>query len=186
MCVRTVAEELEKCLPYPTLAQKSGDATSASSSQSACDPRGIKRMTGIPRMLKRRFRRRLRSRVFKPDADSAYRKIGERDRRSSVREHIRNRGYFKVTATAKLTVVYGAKEADVGVLWLSVPRPDRNTEWETSESSPQIAVIPLIISPEVLRGLITTTQSKITGLKSAHILWRRGAYVDLADQIAGH
>ena len=54
----------------------------------------------------------LRRRVFKPDADSAYQKdLANEIAEVPVRGALRYRGYFKVTATAKLTILW-CEEAD--------------------------------------------------------------------------
>jgi len=78
----------------------------------------------------------LRRHVSRRIADSAYQKdlANEDPQKFLLGEHSEIGAIFKVTATAKANGIMDAEEADksgaaVGYQW---PRPDGNTEWETS------------------------------------------------------
>src|SRR5206468_4242650 len=73
---------------------------------------------------------------------------------------LRDRGYFKATATAKLTVLW-SEGADIGVA-ASIRATTGPQYWtgdiriESTDSG-----YPLIISPEVLRGLIPLQRGEL-------------------------
>jgi hypothetical protein len=106
-------KRLEKCLPYPTLAQEIREMQPAPAQVRVHVTRvEFDRNDDIPADDQEEISAELRRRVFKPDADSAYQKdLANEIAEVPVRGALRYRGYFKVTATAKLTILW-CEEAD--------------------------------------------------------------------------
>jgi len=106
--------------------------------------------------------------VFKPGCDSAYRRFGERDRRSSVRGALRNRGYFKITATAKLTYHErrGRHRCCCGYLCharTAIPIGRHRID-------PRIAFGPLVNRPRSLRDLIPLQRGELSVSKKSDLV----------------
>ncbi len=90
-------KRLEKCLPYPTFAQEIREMQPAPAqvrvhvTRVEFDPND-----DIPADAQDEISAELRSRVFKPDADSAYQKdLANEIAEIPVRGALRNRGYFQ-------------------------------------------------------------------------------------------
>ncbi len=108
-------KRLEKCLPYPTLAQEIREMRPAPAQLRVHVIRvDFDSNDGIPADARDEISAELRSHVFEPDADSAYLK----DLANEIAEvgvRLRDRGYFKATAIAKLTTLQ-TEGADMSVV----------------------------------------------------------------------
>jgi len=128
----------------------------------------------------------LRSHVFKPDADSAFLKdLANEIAEVGVRGALRDRGYFKATATAKLTTLQteGADISVVGAISAALGLQYRtgNVRIETADSG-----YPLMVSPEVLRGLVPLQRGELfnvervrAGMQNLALAYGREGYVDM-------
>ncbi len=165
-------KRLEKCLPYPTLAQEIREMQPAQAqvrvhvTRVEFDPND-----SIPADAQEEISEELRRRVFKPDAD-------------------RNRGYFKVTATAKLTVSW-SEEADIGAAVAISATPGRQYRMGDIRIESTDSFYPLVISPEVLRDLIPLQRGELfsvekvrSGLQNLALAYGREGYGDMT-QILG-
>jgi len=180
-------KRLEKCLPYPTLAQEiremqpAPDQVRVHVTRVEFDPND-----DIPADAQEEISAELRRRVFKPDADSSYQKdLANEITEVPVREALRNRGYFKATAASKLTVLW-SEEPDVGVVVAisAMPGPQYRTgdiRIVSAESG-----YPLEISPEVLRALIPLQRGELfsvekvrSGLQDLAVAYGREGHVDM-------
>src|SRR6267142_13054 len=101
-------KRVEKCLPYPTLAQEIRDMQTSDPVPPRVRVHVIRvefdSNDGIPADAREELSTELRSHVFERDGDTAdlsdlANEIAEVD----VRGALQNRGYFAATATAKLT-----------------------------------------------------------------------------------
>jgi outer membrane protein assembly factor BamA len=181
---------VEKCLPYPTLAQEIREMQPAPAqvrvhvTRVEFDPND-----GIPADARAEISAELRRGVFKPNADSAYQKdLANEIAEVPVRGALRNRGYFKVSATAKLTVLW-SEEADVGAAvaisaTLGLQYRIGDIRIESTDGG-----YPLIISPEVLRGLIPLQRGELfsvekvrSGLQNLALAYGREGYVDMTPE----
>jgi outer membrane protein assembly factor BamA len=181
---------LEKCLPYPTLAQEIREMQPAPAqvrvhvTRVEFDPND-----GIPADAQEEIAAELRRRVFKPDADSAYQKdLANEIAEVPVRGVLRNRGYFKVTATAKLTVLW-SEEADVGAAVAISATPGPQYRIGDIRIVSTDSGSPLVMSPEALRGLIPLQRGELfsvekvrSGLQNLALAYGREGYVDMAPE----
>jgi len=124
----------------------------------------------IPADAQEEISEELRRRVFKPDADSAYQKdLANEIAEVPVRGALRNRGYFKVTATAKLTVSW-SEEADSVLLWLSVPRPDGNNRLGDIRIESTDSFCPLVYRPRFARSHSTSKRRNCSVSKKSDLV----------------
>ena len=185
-------KRLEKCLPYPTLAQEIRDRQPAQPAPARVRVHvirvGFDPNDGIPADAQEQISAELRSRVVEPDADSAYLKdLANEIAEVTVREALRDRGYFKVTATAKLTTLQ-SEGADISVIAAisATPGPQYRTGDIRIESTDGK---PLAISPEVLRSLIPIHRGELfstarvrAGLENLGRAYGREGYVDMTPE----
>ncbi len=183
-------KRLEKCLPYPTLAQEIREMQPAPAqvrvhvTRVEFDPND-----DIPADAQEEISAELRRRVFKPDADSAYQKdLANEIAEVPVRGALRNRGYFKVTAIAKLTVLW-SEEADVGAAVAISATPGPQYRMGDIRIVSTDSGYPLVISPEVLRGLIPLQRGELfsvekvrSGLQNLALVYGREGYVDMTPE----
>jgi len=131
----------------------------------------------------------LQSHVFKPDADSAFLKdLANEIAEVGVRGALRDRGYFKATATAKLTTLQ-TEGADISVVVaisavLGLQYRTGNVRIETADSG-----YPLMVSPEVLRGLVPLQRGELfnvervrAGMQNLALAYGREGYVDMTPE----
>jgi len=141
---------------------------------------------GIPADAREELSTELRSHVFERDGDTAdlsdlANEIAEVD----VRGALQNRGYFTVTATAKLTELQ-SEGAEISVAATISATP--GTQYHIRDIRIESANIgfPLWMSPEVLRELIPLQRGELfnverirTGLKNLTQVYAREGYVDM-------
>jgi outer membrane translocation and assembly module TamA len=184
-------KRLEKCLPYPTLAKEIREMQPAPSTQVRVHVTRVEfdPNDGIPADAQEEISAELRGRIFKPDSENDYHNdLAKEIAEVPVRGALRNRGYFKVTATAKLTVLW-REEADVGAAVAISATP--GSQYRTGD----IRIVstdsgyPLVISPEVLRGLIRLQRGELFsvekvrfGLQNLALAYGREGYVDMTPQ----
>jgi outer membrane protein assembly factor BamA len=150
---------------------------------------GFDSKDGIPADAQEEISAELQSHVFEPDVHSAYlNDLGNQIAEVSVRGALQNRGYFKATATAKLTTLQteGA-DIDVVVAISATPGPQYRTGDIRIGSTD--SGYPLIISPEVLRGLIPLRRAELfsvekirAGLQDLALAYGREGYVDMTPE----
>jgi outer membrane translocation and assembly module TamA len=144
---------------------------------------------GIPADAQDEISAELRSRVIEPDAESAYLKdLANAIAEVGVRGALRDRGYFKATATAKLTTLQ-TEGADISVVVairaaLGLQYRTGNVRIESADSGH-----PLMMSPEVLRGLIPLQRGELfnvekvrSGLQNLARAYGREGYVDMTPE----
>lgn len=183
-------KRLEKCLPYPTLAQEIRDmqpaATRVRVHVISVD---FDSNDGIPADAQEQISGELRSHLFQPDAGSVYlNDLANEIAEVGVRGALQDRGYFKATATAKLTTLQ-TEGADVGVVVTisATPGPQYRTGDIRIESTDRD--YPLAISSEILRSLIPLQRGEVfstervrVGLDNlARAYWREG-YMDMTPE----
>ena len=180
-------KRLEKCLPYPTLAQEIREMQPAPAQVSVHVIRvDFDSNDDIPADAQDEISAELRSHVFKPDADSAFLKdLANEIAEVGVRGALRDRGYFKATATAKLTTLQ-TEGADISVVVaisaaLGLQYRTGNVRIETADSG-----YPLMVSPEVLRGLVPLQRGELfnvervrAGMQNLALAYGREGYVDM-------
>ena len=187
-------KRLEKCLPYPTLAQEIRDRQPAQPAPTRVKVHVIRvdfdPNDGIPADAQGEISQELRNHVFERNADSAYLKdlaneIAEVPVRAIA---LRDRGYFKAMATAELTPLQ-TEGADISVVVSISATPglqyrtgDIRIESTDSDS-------PLAIAPEILRDLIPLHRGELfstalvrTGLENLGRAYGREGYVDMAPE----
>ena len=184
-------KRLEKCLPYPTLAQEIREMQPAPTRVRAhvirvdFDPND-----GIPADAQEEISEELRrrSRVFEPDADSAYlNDLANEIAEVNVVGALRDRGYFKATGTAKLTPLQ-TEGADIKVVVTISATP--GLQYRTGDIRIESTDDnPLVISPEILRSLIPLHRGELfsvarvrTGLENLGRAYGREGYVDVAPE----
>jgi len=101
-------KRVEKCLPYPTLAQEIRDMQTSDPVPPRVRVRVIRvefdSNDGIPADAREEISTELRSHVFERDADAAdLSDLANEIAEVGVRGALQNRGYFAATASAKLT-----------------------------------------------------------------------------------
>ena len=183
-------KRLEKCLPYPTLAQEIRDMQPAPTRVTVHVIRvDFDSNDGIPADAQEQISGELRSHVIEPDADSAYLKdLAIEIAEVGVRGALRDRGYFKATATARLTTLQSGG-ADIGVVVTisATPGPQYRTGDIRIESGDSNS--PLAMSPEVLRRLIPLQTGELfsvqrvrKGLENLARAYGREGYVDMTPE----
>ena len=183
-------KRLEKCLPYPTLAQEIREKQP--------EPKRVRVHVirvefdpndGIPADAQQEIADELRPRVFEPEADSPYLKdLADEIAEVTVRGALRDRGYFKPSTTAKLTVLQSEGE-DISVIVSIEATP--GTQYRTGD----IRIVstdadrPLTMSPEALRALIPLQKGELfnvervrTGLDNLTKAYLREGYVDMTPE----
>ena len=179
-------KRLEKCLPYPTLAQEIREMQPAPARVRVHVIRvEFDSNDGIPADAQEEISRQLQGRVFEPPLESAYLNDLENETAEvGVRGALRDRGYFKATATARLTPVW-REGTDVGVVVVISATPGRqyrtgDIRIESTDSSR-----PLAMSREILRGLIPlqrgepfSTARVRTGFENLTLAYAQQGYVD--------
>lgn len=183
-------KRLEKCLPYPTLAQEIRDTQPA--------PKRVRvhvirvdfdSNDGVPADAQGEISQELRSRVFEWDAVSALKDLADEIAEVGVRGALRDRGYFKATATAQLTELWREGE-DVSVA--VAIRGTSGPQYRTGDIriEPSDSDSPLAISPELLRSLVPIHRGELfstakvrTGLENIGSAYGREGYVDMSSEV---
>jgi hypothetical protein len=184
-------KRLEKCLPYPTLAQEIQEMQPAPTRVRVHIIRvDFDSNDGIPPDAQEEISAELRRRVwFEPEADSAHLKdLADEIAEVPVRGALRNRGYFKVNAKAKLTVLWSEwEDVSAAAVISATPGPQYRTGDIRIESTD--SGHPLIISPEVLRSLIPLQKGELfsvekvrAGLQNLGLAYGREGYVDMTPE----
>jgi len=181
-------KRLEKCLPYPTLAQEIREMQP--------EPARVRvhvirvefdSNDGIPADAQQEISTELQGHLFQPEADSAYLKdLADEIAEVWGGEALRKRGYFKTTATAKLTALQReGEDISVVVTIEATPGPQYRTGDIRIESGDPDR--PLTMSPEILRGLIPLQRGELfstervrTGLENLGRVYGREGYLDMA------
>jgi outer membrane protein assembly factor BamA len=184
-------KRLEKCLPYPTLAQEIREMQPAPTRARVHIIRvDFDSNDGIPQDAQEEISAELRRRVFEPEADSAYLKdLANEIAEVPVRGALRNRGYFKVNAKAKLTVLWSeGEDVNAAVVISATPGPQYRTGDIRIESADPDNTS-LKFSPEVLRGLIPLQGGELfsvekvrAGLQNLALAYGREGYVDMTPE----
>jgi hypothetical protein len=182
-------KRVEKCLPYPTLDQEIRDMQPAHSvspvrvrvARVDFDPEDE-----IPTDVQQEISTELRSRIFERDAGTAYlndlaKEIGE----VSVRGALKNHGYFRATAAAKLAALQtGGAEIGVVATMSAAPGPqfragDIRIESTDGDFPPEMAAESLRDLIPLQRGELLDVERVRAGLRNLTLAyWRRG-YVDM-------
>ncbi len=177
-------------MPYPTLAQEIREMQPAPAQVSVHVIRvDFDSNDDIPADAQDEISAELQSHVFKPDADSAFLKdLANEIAEVGVRGALRDRGYFKATATAKLTTLQ-TEGADISVVVaisaaLGLQYRTGNVRIETADSG-----YPLMVSPEVLRGLVPLQRGELfnvervrAGMQNLALAYGREGYVDMTPE----
>lgn len=181
--------KVEKCLPYPTLAQEIAEMQPTP--QEVRVRVHVLRVDfdsndGVPSDVRREISAELQSHVFQPNAKSDYladlaREIAD----VPVREALQNRGYFKAIATAVLTKLEAqGEDVSVGVAIRATPGPQFRAGDIRVESADNRD--PLVISPEILRRLIPLAKGELfsiekirDGLDRMRLAYVRQGYIDM-------
>lgn len=184
-------KRLEKCLPYPTLAQEIREKQP--------EPKRVRVHVirvefdwddGIPVDVQQEIASELQSNLIEPEADSAYLKdLADAIADVGVRGALRDRGYFKAMATAKLTALQSeGEDISIVVSIEATPGPQFRTGDVRIESSD--GSYPLALSPEILRGLIPLQRGELfatervrTGLDNLVRVYGREGYVDMTPEV---
>jgi outer membrane translocation and assembly module TamA len=182
---------LEKCLPYPTLAQEIRDTPPAPKRVRVHLIRvGFDSNAGVPADAQGEISQELRSRVFERDAASAYLKdLAGEIAEVGVRGALRDRGYFKATATAQLTELWReGEDVSVAVAIRGTSGPQYRTGDIRIESTD--SGNPLVISFEILRRLIPIQKGELFGtdrvrggLEELARAYGREGYVDMGSEV---
>jgi outer membrane protein assembly factor BamA len=180
-------KRLEKCLPYPTLAQEIREMQPAPARVSVHVTRvEFDSNDGIPADVQEEISEKLQSRVFEPALDSAYLNDLETETAEvGVRGALRDRGYFKATATARLTPLW-REGTDISFVVVISATPGSQYRTGDIRIESTDSKYPLAISPEILRGLIPLQRGELfstervrTGLENLGRVYGREGYVDM-------
>lgn len=180
-------ERLEKCPTYPTSAQEIRDMQLAPTPVRVHVIRvDFDSNDSIPTDAQEEISAELRSHLFEPDADSVYLKdLANEIAEVPVMGALRDRGYFRATATAKLTALH-EKGADISVVVAisAALGPQYRTGEIRIESADNDSV--LTIAPEVLRGLMPFQRGELfsvgtirAGLRNITQAYVRNGYIDM-------
>ena len=183
-------KRLEKCLPYPTLAQEIREMQPAPARVRVHVIRvEFDSNDGIPADAQEEISGKLQSRVFEPALDSAYLNDLENEIADvGVRGALRDRGYFKVIATARLTPLWreGTDISVVVTISATLGPQYQAGDIRIESADPDR---PLTISPEILRGLIPLQRGELfstervrTGLENLGRVYGREGYVDMTPE----
>ena len=183
-------KRLEKCLPYPTLAQEIREKQPEQKRVRVHVVRlDFDSDDSIPVDAQQEISDGLRRRVFEPESDSPYLKdLADEIAEVPVRGALRDRGYFKASATAKLTALQRDGE-DISVVVTINAMPGlqyRAGEIRIESADPDR---PLTMSPEALRALIPLQKGDLfnvervrTGLDNLRRPYLREGYVDMTPE----
>jgi outer membrane translocation and assembly module TamA len=183
-------KRVEKCLPYPTLAQEIRDMQPSDPIPPRVRVRVIRvefdSGDSVPADAREEISTELRSHIFERDANTAYvSDLATEIAEVGARGALQNRGYVKATAAAKLTALQ-SEGADIGVVVAisATPGPQYwmgDVRIECTDSG-----FPLSISAEVLRGLLPLQRGELfnvervrTGLQNLTLAYGRQGYVDM-------
>jgi len=157
-CVRTLPKDWRNACRVATLAQENRECNHAQLSQVAVTRVEFDPVTAIPADAQEEIQRSCEGTCSRRMLTVPYQTDLGTIRRIPVGgwRATRNRGYFKVTATAKLTVSWSEEQTSV-LLWLSVPRPGRHTKGDILIES-TIAFYPPRNSPSAWRDLHATSK----------------------------
>jgi outer membrane protein assembly factor BamA len=180
-------KRVEKCLPYPTLAQEVRELQPAPPQVRVLVSRvEFDSNDGIPADARNAVSAELRSHVFKRDADSAYlNDLANEIAEVGVRGSLQNRGFFKATAAAKLTPIQ-TEGVDIGVVVSVSATPGPQYRMGDVRIESTDSDFPLRISAEVLQGLLPLQRGELfnvervrTGLDNFRAAYVREGYVDM-------
>ena len=186
-------KRVEKCLPYPTLAQEIREMQPADPVSPQVRVRVIRvefdSKDGIPANAREEISSELRSHVFERNADTAYLDdLANEIAEVPVMGALRDRGYFKATTAAKLMAIQrkGAVISVAAIITAKLgPRyMAGDIRIESADSD-----YPLVISPEVLRDLIPLQRGELfsvekvrSGLQNLALVYGREGYVDMTPE----
>jgi outer membrane protein assembly factor BamA len=183
-------KRVEKCLPYPTLAQEIREMRPAHWPSPLVRVRVARvdfdSKDDIPKDVREEISTELQSRTFTQDTDPAYlndldNEIGE----VNVRGALQNHGYFRATAAAKLTVLE-ADDAKISVAAaISAAAGPQYRAGDIRIQSTDGA-FPLEMSAEGLRDLIPLQRGELfdvekvrAAVRSLTLAYVRRGYVDM-------
>lgn len=186
-------KRLEKCLPYPTLAQEIKAAQPAEPARTQVKVHVVRVQFDpndrVPADAQEEILTGLQKHAFEQGADGAYlNDLAEEIANVGVRGALRDRGYFKVAATASLTTRW-TEGLDVYVA-VDV-RADLGPQYRTGDIRVESADpdAQLTMSPEVLRGIIPLQRGELfsvervrTGLENLGKLYGREGYIDMTPE----
>jgi hypothetical protein len=185
-------KRVEKCLPYPTLAQEIRDVQSPAPVPSPVRVRvtsvDFAATDTIPQDAKEEISAELRSHVFQPNTDSAYlNDVANEIAEVNVRGALQNRGYFKATPAANLTTIQSeGTEISVAAKISAEPGPQYRAGSIRVESADGSA---LQFSSAVLRRLIPLQTGDLfnvgairTGLENLRRAYAQEGYVDMTTE----
>lgn len=190
-------KRVEKCLPYPTLGQEIREMQPTGPVAPQVRVRVIRvefdSKDGVPAGAREEISAELRNRnrVFEPDANTAYlNDLANEIAEVGVRGALRNRGFFKATAMAKLTPLQ-SEGADISVVVSISATPGPQYRTGDIRIVPTDSTSPLAMRPEVLRRLIPLQRGEVfsTGRVRAGLwqltraYWREG-YLDMTPEPA--
>jgi len=190
MCIPSAFGQLpkrvEKCLLYPTLAQEIREMQPLPPRVRVHPIRvEFDSKDGIPESVREEISTELRSQIFKRDADTPYlNDLADEIAEVGVRGALQNRGYFRTTVRAKLTVLQSeGADISVAVIIGAEPGPQYRAGEIRVESADSSS---LKFSPEVLRDLIPLRSGELfdvvsvrTGLQNLTRAYGREGYVDM-------
>jgi outer membrane protein assembly factor BamA len=179
-------KRVEKCLPYPTLAQEIRDMQPLPSKFNVHVINvEFDASSGIPSDAQEQISRELERHTFEVNADTDYlNEVANEIAEVGVRGALEDRGYFTPTTAAKLTAIR-SEGAEINVVAIISAKPGPqyragDIRIESANGSP------LKFSPEVLRGFIPLKRAELfrverlrTGLKNITLAYRRDGYVDM-------
>jgi outer membrane protein assembly factor BamA len=183
-------KRVEKCLPYPTLAQEiqaTQPAVPASTVSVHVSRIEFEENNTIPEDAKDTISAELRSHVFLPDQHSAYLDDLQNEIAEAVRGALQNRGYFKTTTSAKLmTMDKRGSEISVAAIISAEPGLQYRAGEIRIESADGSS---LQFSPAVLRGFIPLQTGDLfnvgairTGLENLSQAYGREGYIDVTTE----
>jgi outer membrane protein assembly factor BamA len=183
-------KRVEKCLPYPTLAQEIRDRQPRDQVSPRVRVHVVRvefdSKDGIPANAQEEISAELRSHVFERDADTAYLDDLANDMAEvGARGALQNLGYFRATAAAKLTVLQtDGAEISVAAFISAVPGPQYRTGDIRIESTG--SGFPQEMSQEDLRSLIPLHRGELfdvervrKGLRNLTLAYVREGYADM-------
>jgi outer membrane protein assembly factor BamA len=183
-------KRVERCLPYPTLAQEIREMQPADQVPPLVRVRVIRvefdSKDNTPPDAREGISAELRSRVFEPGANTAYLDdLANEIAEVSVRGTLQDRGYFTPTTSAKLMAIQSeGREVSVVAIISAKTGPQYWTGDIRIESAD--SDFPLRMSSEVLRGLVPLQRGELfdvekvrAGLKNLTLAYGRQGYVDM-------
>jgi outer membrane protein assembly factor BamA len=197
VCIPTAVGQLpkrvEKCLPYPTLAQEIREMRPADPAPPRIRVRVIRvefdSKDDTPPDAREEISAELRSRVFEREADTDHLDdLANEIAEVIVRGTLQDRGYFTVMTAAKLVVIQSeGREVSATAIISAKTGPQYWTGDIRIESAD--SDFPLRMSPEVLRGLVPLQRGELfnvrkvrEGLKNLALAYGREGYVDMTTE----